>query len=272
MPTNVMLAHEYEKHKSKLIFPCFAQPKFDGVRAIWDGVSFISRNGKPLIVPSLTKKMKELDIPYTLDGEIYIHGESFDSISGAVRKKSNFSKMDDRLQYVAFDIIEQDVILRDRIEKLNWIHAVNINITSQPTDFLIIAMPKQINTQVSLDLYFKEAIEAKFEGAIYRNIDSKYKLKRSFNLLKRKRFFAITGILTDVIEGTKRLIGTLGAIKVKLPSGAIVKVGTGFSDEDRHFIWKEYERTVILGEKVTIKYQELTKAGVPRFPVFIKLG
>ncbi|HED38579.1 MAG TPA: hypothetical protein ENI76_10115, partial [Ignavibacteria bacterium] len=203
-------------------------------------------------------------------GEIYIHDESFDLINGAVRKKSNFTEMDNRLQYVAFDIIEQDVILRDRIEKLNWIHAVSISITSQPTDFLIIAMPKQINTQVSLDLYFKEAIKAKFEGAIYRNANSKYEFKRSFNLLKRKRFFEITGILSGMVEGEKRLAGTLGAIEVKLPSGAMVRVGTGFSDNDRYHIWEDFGGDFKKGKKVTIKYQELTKAGVPRFPVFIR--
>jgi DNA ligase-1 len=40
------------------------------------------------------------------------------------------------------------------------------------------------------------------------------------------------------------------------------KVGTGLTDEHR-------EDPLPIGGVVTVRYQELTPAGVPRFPVFI---
>jgi DNA ligase-1 len=41
-----------------------------------------------------------------------------------------------------------------------------------------------------------------------------------------------------------------------------VDVGTGLTDAER-------ERPPAIGARITIKYQELTPAGVPRFPVFV---
>jgi hypothetical protein len=46
------------------------------------------------------------------------------------------------------------------------------------------------------------------------------------------------------------------------PSGMLVDVGTGLTDAER-------EAPPRVGQRITIKYQELTPAGVPRFPVFV---
>ena len=42
------------------------------------------------------------------------------------------------------------------------------------------------------------------------------------------------------------------------------KIGSGFTDEQR-------ESPPKIGETVTFKYQELTRAGKPRFPVFLRI-
>ena len=42
------------------------------------------------------------------------------------------------------------------------------------------------------------------------------------------------------------------------------KIGTGFDDKER-------ENPPPIGSKVTFKFQELTKGGIPRFPVFMRV-
>ena len=42
------------------------------------------------------------------------------------------------------------------------------------------------------------------------------------------------------------------------------KVGTGFTDKQR-------ESPPPIGSIITYKYQETTKAGVPRFPVYLRI-
>jgi DNA ligase-1 len=62
--------------------------------------------------------------------------------------------------------------------------------------------------------------------------------------------------------GKGRHKGRLGAVVAELPNGKRFNVGTGFSDKQR-------ETPPAVGSTVTFKYQELTKDGIPRFPVFI---
>jgi DNA ligase 1 len=64
--------------------------------------------------------------------------------------------------------------------------------------------------------------------------------------------------------GAGRHRGRLGAIIVRLASGVECAVGTGFSDAQR-------EQPPAVGSVITLKYQELTDAGVPRFPVFVRV-
>jgi DNA ligase-1 len=54
----------------------------------------------------------------------------------------------------------------------------------------------------------------------------------------------------------------LGALTVRLPSGISFSVGTGFSDKER-------SNPPALGATITFRYQELSDAGVPRFPSYV---
>src|SRR5262249_37599780 len=64
--------------------------------------------------------------------------------------------------------------------------------------------------------------------------------------------------------GEGRHKGRLGALVVERPGGTRFSVGTGFSDAER-------EDPPPVGSVITYRYQELTNAGVPRFPSFVGL-
>jgi DNA ligase-1 len=54
----------------------------------------------------------------------------------------------------------------------------------------------------------------------------------------------------------------LGALLVRLPDGTDFAIGTGFSDRER-------ANPPTVGATVTFRYQELSHAGVPRFPSYV---
>ena len=54
----------------------------------------------------------------------------------------------------------------------------------------------------------------------------------------------------------------MGALLVRLPDGTDFAIGTGFSDRER-------ENPPALGATLTFRYQELSEAGVPRFPSWV---
>ncbi|HTU21146.1 MAG TPA: hypothetical protein VMG10_24040, partial [Gemmataceae bacterium] len=55
-----------------------------------------------------------------------------------------------------------------------------------------------------------------------------------------------------------------GALQVELADGTRVDVGTGFSDAER-------ENPPPIGSTITFRYQELSEAGVPRFPSYVSV-
>lgn len=54
----------------------------------------------------------------------------------------------------------------------------------------------------------------------------------------------------------------MGALLVRLADGTDFAIGTGFSDRER-------ENPTAVGATVTFRYQELSEAGVPRFPSWV---
>jgi DNA ligase-1 len=93
---------------------------------------------------------------------------------------------------------------------------------------------------------------------------SKYAAGRSATLLKVKTFHDAEGRVVGHQAGEGRHKGRMGALWVELADGKRFKVGTGFSDAERN-------NPPPVGSVITYRYQELTEAGVPRFPSFIRL-
>ena len=74
-------------------------------------------------------------------------------------------------------------------------------------------------------------------------------------------------------EGTGRLAGTLGALVLNF-KGNEVKVGSGFSDEQRAKFWRN--RDNLIGVLCEVKYKDVSNdksTGVEslQFPVFVTL-
>jgi ATP-dependent DNA ligase len=86
-----MLAKEIDK--KKIIYPCLVQPKLDGVRclAYWenDKIKLLSRGGKEWTVPNHINFQLESLLPKDcmFDGELYVHGKNFDTITTYVNKR-----------------------------------------------------------------------------------------------------------------------------------------------------------------------------------------
>ena len=99
------------------------------------------------------------------------------------------------------------------------------------------------------------------EGVMLRQPDSPYVAGRSPTLLKIKRFKDAEARVVGHEPGRGRHKGRLGALLVEIPSGVRFAVGTGLTDGHR-------EMPPAIGAVITYRYQELTDAGVPRFPVF----
>ena len=84
--------------------------------------------------------------------------------------------------------------------------------------------------------------------------------------MKVKEFHDVDLPIVGLEEGTGRHSGKLGAVKINY-NGVNVKVGSGFSDEEREQVWNDQES--FIGRIIEVRYQEVTPDGSLRFPTFV---
>lgn len=186
-----MLAHEYKKHKNKVIYPAIVQPKLDGMRMIYNSTTgkITTRQGKEYnIVKESGKLYQELqNLPKGLifDGELYTNKLNFE-VLGVLRKTKKLSNDDvanlQKIEYHIYDIIDTKITFEERNKIIQ-----NLNLSQ--FEKLIYVDTYEVNNEDEIKNYHSSFLEKGFEGTMIRNINSLYKPKqRSTDLLKYKDF------------------------------------------------------------------------------------
>ena len=253
-----MLAHNYESRNKSIKFPCHVQPKLDGIRMIAvinkdKKVTFYSRTGK--LVNGLEHLRNQLNkIPVTntlvLDGEAYIHNTPFEEICSAFKSDHN------NLEYHVFDIIDTDKSFVDRFEHLKKNFVNNL----VPT--------KRCDIPEDIERFHSEFLEDGYEGIMIRNSNSLYQVDtRSIHLQKFKKFKDDEFTIIDIQEAFGE------------PGTAVIICETvdkkNFTVRPRGT--REYRNKLLvdkqlhLGKQLTVRFQNITENGIPRFPVGISI-
>lgn len=107
-----------------------------------------------------------------------------------------------------------------------------------------------------------------YEGAIVKHPFEPYYFNRSDAWLKIKPTTTVEITITGAVEGEGKHVGRLGALVGTLPSGGVVRVGTGQSDEERVRLWAM--RDQLPGMRCEISHQS-GKVATARHPVFMRL-
>ena len=287
-----MLAQSYKKHAERhLQYPCYIQPKLDGLRCIStkteEGVKLWFRSGKEIITMGYIAKEldKIMGIEDIWDGELYIHGEDFNSFTGAIRANKNLNpEITKKIQYHIYDF--------PRIGKFSEIAPYKLRLdrfrTLQISDPIVVVDTIKVSTFEEAITYYSKCIEDGYEGIMFRNMDMAYEQKRSYNLLKYKEFIDDEFIIIGAEEGKGMLAGHVGAFVCKIEEGRELKDMDGTTKKYSKLldIRPDREKATIsakmdgkhsllkhlfenpkeyLGKPLTIKYQNLSKYIIPRF-------
>lgn len=255
-PVLPMLAHTFSGGNG-LVFPCFVQPKLDGIRGIYDPIlrEFRSRQGNVFSSLNLKHIIASLEnCTVLLDGELYSRQIPFEILKGAVSAKK-VHEMSACVEFHIFDCIVSDKTFEERADVLSKIK------TGKGVIFVETLECKSLS---EIDV-FLEQFNQNYEGIILRNKKGLYSPgRRSFDLQKYKRF----------LDAEFRIIG----FKRENNSDAIV--WQCITERGGHFFVKpagalqtrnplDEEAKGFINKYLTVKYQEMTSAGVPRFPVGI---
>jgi DNA ligase-1 len=226
--------------------------KLDGVRAYWDGKQFFSRLGNCYHAPDWFAAGLP-DVP--LDGELWVGRKQFQR-TVSIAKRQDKSEHWRELRYLVFDVPAHGGLFEERLAFLqDWI-------ARQKPPFALAHAHQTCRDLPHLreELARVEALGG--EGLMLRQPRSKYEVGRSMTLLKVKSFLDAEGRVVGHKAGAGRHKGRLGALQIELADGTRVDVGTGLSDAER-------EAPPPVGSLITFRYQELSEAGVPRFPSYV---
>lgn len=225
--------------------------KLDGVRALWDGQKFVTRLGNTYNAPEwFTRDFPEV----ALDGELWMGRGRFSDVVSCVKKNVPVDAQWEQIRYLVFDVPTMPLVFEARQQEVERIAATCKYIEAVPQ--LRCESDEQFLT------YMDSVIAGGGEGLMAREAGSFYENKRSRTLLKVKRMQDAEATVYDYQPGEGKHTGRLGALMCRFENGVEFKIGTGFSDAQR-------ENPPAIGSLVTVRYQELSKDGVPRFPAFV---
>jgi DNA ligase-1 len=267
--TKPMLCKEWKEEKAKTYTPCFMQPKLDGIRCIasyTDGkLSLMSRNEKPLSLPHLTPDLepffKIMTNTQFLDGELYLHGKSFQEVASLV-KRANHPLQDT----ISYHIYDRQFVPRlgnqsfaKRFYELSIGHFNLKHVTK--------VLTKYVSTEDAANRAHATFVLQGYEGSIYRTNRCEYQEgKRSPDLLKRKDWQEDDFVVVGVREGKGKNEGTaVLTCQVGNNASTTFDVTAQGTYQEKAALFRIKSKCI--GMRLSIKYQNLTDGGIPRFPI-----
>lgn len=277
-----LLAHTYESHR--VTYPCYVQPKLNGIRALYQDGCFQSREELPFppeLLAHLTAPLRQICSPsIILDGELYVHGWPLQRINAAVtpvatrRGASEDTRM---VEYHVFDIVDYQKPFAERLVVIPW--------DEDRPQFIYTVRTAFVRDQIDADRFYAEFVSQGYEGMMYRLGDcpytipkqhwaqagpfwrvphprSKYlsdKHNRCWHLLKRKDWQDDEFDFVSI----ERTVGEKGEPGFKVwcraKNGKLFKFGAGLSQAEVD----HYMQHPPYGQKVKGKYLVLSVEGIP---------
>lgn len=259
--------------KAKIKWPCGLQPKFDGVRCLYDGEESWSRNSKPW-VPHIYDHLEWDTNGTVLDGELVLppnKGGFSQTLSAVTHYDPELSPW---LQHYIYDCAPDGGNITERtpyIDRYNYLQDLFRQARHSgllPPGVILVKTVECLSEEHAVALHDK-CVSLGYEGAIVRNWQGVYGVdRRSYDLQKVKVFITEEFEIVDCMDGKGtdaeaimyvcRIANTDTYFKVR-PSGTI---------EDRKALWYKYCVGTYdpIGLMYTVKFQNWTDKGKPRFP------
>lgn len=267
----------YPHHARHLKFPCYVQPKLDGMRLVTDGHDFWSRKGE-LQNEANIRHLRHDTGGLLVDGEVLLPPEesSFQASMSAVKNARHADAH--KLVYCVFDVVDLALPFEERFAVLQRL------LRARPHPAWVPVATVEAADDAAVREFFANCLEEGMEGCMLRNKLGKYRPKaRSRDLQKFKAVdedeFEIVG--SEEAEGgwagTPVFHLRIRAGQKPAMDGSVGKVGATFKAKPKvslpeaQRMWAE--RDSFVGKPGTVLFQGYydqkpgdPDAGKPRFP------
>lgn len=253
LPPDILLAKIWRDEFDPAAF--LVSEKLDGVRAVWDGRHLRFRSGRLVHAPSwfVAALPKQ-----ALDGELWLGRGRFDALSAIVRKAEPIDAEWRQVRYMIFELPGASGSFSERATQMRVV-------TEQAQLAWLAAVPQfRVADRAELLARYAEVIAHAGEGLMLHRADAPYHGGRSDDLLKLKPALDAEAVVVAHVPGKGRLAGQVGALVVQTTDGKRLRIGSGLGTTERH-------QPPPIGATITYRYQQLSKAGIPRFPRYWRL-
>ena len=273
------LAKQYSEHKDKIDWNkgCYISPKLDGVRFVLNKNGAFTRNGNQFLsVPHIVNGLKSLfvdDKQLTIDGELYASrlSNDFNKIISLAKKvkptQEDWDESEKYLKYHIFDIPSIKGQFHERWPKIEKFFKDEIGRTCPKYTELVPHILVHSEKEV-VDHLNKFILEG-YEGIMINLYDGEYLQKRTSNLLKYKLFQDEEFEIVDIIEGDGNRAGMFGRATLKMKNGNVFD--SNARGNQAFYIDLLKNKSNYIGQLATVRYQNLTPDGIPRFPVIVSI-
>lgn len=275
-----MLGVPYPENKHKVKGPFIATEKLDGIRRI-----LVKENGKSRMysrsgiedegLVEIIEQASYLPDNTVYDGELLAMGTYRNSIAlrQATNSIANRNGIRTGVTFNIFDIIPLDEFKKGKSkynalnrklllgamfgdDGVQYLHddwakmMVAFDIGAQGlTAIKAVPILGVVNTEEEIAELVAPIWKRGGEGIMLNTFEGYYELKRSNSLLKVKYVESMDLKVVDMLEGTNKYKGMMGALVVDY-KGYRVGVGSGFSDEERQRFWDNPEE--IIGKTIEV--------------------
>lgn len=267
----------YNKKKDKLVYPCFIEPKMNGLRiTILPDLTAIAKSGEPAVIlpqwmPSLLQMQHLGLLEYGLDCEIWAgHDEEgnnkleLQDIVSAYRKENENTHL---LDLYVFDLPMHTGTYRGRLSTIDGIRQELKHCEQyigQPP-YIKFSAPQVVSSEQEGDEFYKLFCK-NYEGAVYRNFKGLYEWnKRSTDILKRKPRETME-VRVDAVSMDKK---GQGLLHCTTEDGVNVKCLMK-KEASKTVNYRLFDNAIELLDKfIVLEYEELSNDGVPTKPTGI---
>jgi DNA ligase 1 len=280
-----MLAKKWQDYSDGYRYPVMIQPKLDGLRLIARKEGLFSRNGKPYrSIPHIAEVLEPVFKRYPkaiFDGEVYADkfAHDFEKICSLARQQKptpeDLAAARASIQYHVYDLpylvepgkTDPGINNYHRQEALQQVHDQWFAYRDSPVKLV---ETRLVHDEAEVTRWYERFLEQGYEGLMVRDPEATYANKRTDRLLKYKEFSDGEYRILFVVPGIGNRTGVAGAFICEDVAQTIsfksnIKGNMAFCKE----ILEHQDRYV--GKMATIQYFNLTAAGIPRFPYFLRL-
>jgi DNA ligase-1 len=223
--------------------------KFDGVRAIWDGRGLRFRSGRAIAAPGwFTEGWPDT----ALDGELWGGRRRFDVTSASARRLAPDDAEWRALRLMVFDLPRAAGSFAQRAARIEAL------VLASASSALVSVDQQVMADRAALQQRLDSVLRGGGEGLVLHRADAPWVAGRSTAVLKLKPLHDAEAQVLACEPGRGRLVGLMGALRVRNVAGIEFRIGTGFSDEQRR-------DPPAAGSWITYTHRGHTPSGVPRF-------